>query len=306
MQGYGVAVDDIVVSTGEGSTSFEDDGDIADGWLASGSPTVSPSNDNDWIVGAVAGNPPSIGTIAKGSFAREPEILDFLAQPFGPYPFRAAGGVTDDISGVGYAGENQTRPHYSRDFFSSSASGDTVVVHELAHQWYGDSLSVDRWQHIWLNEGFATYAEWLWSEHEGLGTPGEIFDFFMAALPADHPFWSAVIGDPGPELLFDGAIYDRGALTLHALRLTIGDEKFFELLKAWAACQRGGTVTTDEFTALAERISGQRLDALFQEWLFTPAKPAAPAARAAVAAAIPPVLLAQGQRFGLDKNLFRR
>ena len=86
-------------------------------------------------------------------------------------------------------------------------NGDGVVVHELAHQWYGDSVRVKRWQHIWLNEGFATYAEWLWSEHEGLGTAQEIADFFYDVIPEDDPFWQLTIGDPGPEALFDFAVY---------------------------------------------------------------------------------------------------
>ena len=103
-------------------------------------------------------------------------------------------------------------------------------MHELAHQWYGDSLAVARWQHIWLNEGFATYAEWLWSEHEGLGTAQEIFDFFYDGIPADDPFWALPIGDPGPDRLFDFAVYWRGGMALHPLRLAVGDAAFFRIL----------------------------------------------------------------------------
>jgi hypothetical protein len=296
VQGAGVFVDDVVVSTGEGTTSFEDDGDVLDGWTVPGAPDGSEPNANDWIVGTTADLPPTEGDIAQGSFARQPEIIEFLSQSFGPYPFSAAGGIVDDLRGVGFALENQTRPIYARDFFTDSVSGDSVVVHELAHQWYGDSLTVARWQHIWLNEGFATYAEWLWSEREGLGTAQETFDFIYDVIPADDPFWSLVIGDPGPDSLFDGAVYYRGAMTLHQLRLTIGDDAFFRLLRTWASKYEGGNVTTDEFIALAERISGQDLDGLFETWLFTPGKPdvagaAGPAARslAATRAAAPTV-----------------
>jgi aminopeptidase N len=156
-----------------------------------------------------------------------------------------------------------------------------VVVHELAHQWYGDSLSVAQWQHIWLNEGFATYAEWLWSE-DTRGVPAQdTFDFYYSVIPEDDPFWQTIIGDPGPDLLFDFAVYARGAMTLHQLRLAVGDDDFFKILRRWAQKNEGGNVTTDEFIALAERISGQQLDELFETWLFTPGKPELPGAMAA-------------------------
>ncbi|HEY9375922.1 MAG TPA: M1 family aminopeptidase [Jiangellaceae bacterium] len=269
----GAFVDDIVVSTGEGSTSFENDGDTLDGWTVPGAPPGSEPNPNDWIVGTVDDAPPSLGEIAEGSLARQPEIIDFLEDLFGPYPFSAAGGVVDDLDELGFALETQTRPVYSKYFFTDSVSGDSVVVHELAHQWVGDYLTVEQWQHIWLNEGFATYTEWLWSEREGLDTAQEIFDLY-ASIPADDPLWAVTIGDPGPDDLFNFAVYFRGAMTLHALRLQVGDDAFFEILRTWVAKQAGGHVTTDEFIALAESISGQQLDELFQIWLFTPEKPA--------------------------------
>ncbi len=114
---------------------------------------------------------------------------------FGPYPFRAAGGIVDDSPVVSFALENQTRPIYAKGFFSNPLDGDSVVVHELAHQWYGDSLAVAQWRHIWLNEGFATYAEWLWSEQR-VSVAQEIFDFFYSVIPPDESSgrW---YGDPG-------------------------------------------------------------------------------------------------------------
>jgi aminopeptidase N len=212
-----------------------------------------------------------VGEIAQASLARQPEIIDFLSELFGPYPFSAAGGIVDDAD-LGFALENQTRPIYSKVFFTDPVSGDEVVVHELAHQWIGDHLALEEWQHIWLNEGFATYAEWLWSEREGRATAQQFFDD-RATIPADDPFWSVTIGDPGPDALFDIAVYNRGAMTLHALRLEVGDDDFFEILRRWTRSQAGGNVTTDEFIRLAERVSGQDLDAFFRAWLFTPARP---------------------------------
>jgi aminopeptidase N len=217
---------------------------------------------------------PSAGQVAEGALARQPEIIDFLSETFGPYPFRAAGGIVDDLPELRFSLETQTRPIYASAFFIDSVKGDRVVVHELAHQWTGDLLRVDLWQHIWLNEGFATYAEWLWQEREGLGTPQQVFDDVAANAPPE--FWQTTIGDPGPtvEELFDKAVYYRGAMTLHALRTAVGDKVFFDIVAEWVVSQAGGTVTTEEFIALAEKESGQDLDALFATWLFTPEKPA--------------------------------
>ncbi len=269
VQSDGVYVDDIDVSTGQGSTSFEDG---LDGWSVPGPPEGSPGNDNDWVVGTAANVGPGPGAVAAGSFAREPEILRFLSHSFGRYPWRSAGGIVDDIQGLGFALETQTRPVYSPDFFTDPQSGDGVVVHELAHQWYGDSLAVRRWRNIWLNEGFASYAEWLWSEHEGLGTAQDLFDAF-ASVPADYPGWQLRIGDPGPGHLFDYPVYFRGAMTLHTLRLQVGDDTFFRILRTWARNRSGQNVATWQFIALAERLSGQDLHPLFRTWLFTPGKP---------------------------------
>ena len=266
----GVFVDDVVVSTGEGSTGFEDA--TLGGWSVPGAPAGSPGNENDWAVGTLDDVPPSSGDIALGSFDRQPEIISVLEQSFGPYPFRQSGGIVDEAE-IFFALENQTRPIYAEVFFSDSFSGDNVIAHELAHQWFGDSLTVSEWQHIWLNEGFATYAEWLWSEYDGLGTVQENFDFFYNLVPPDDEFWQVQIGDPGPDLLFEIPVYWRGAMTLHQLRLTVGDAVFFEILRQWARTQAGDTVTTDEFIALAEQISGQDLDELFDTWLFMPGRP---------------------------------
>lgn len=218
---------------------------------------------------------PSVGELAEGSLARQPEITDFLSGVFGPYPFRASGGIVDDLPEFQFALETQTRPIYSSAFFSDPVRGDLVVVHELAHQWTGDLLRIDEWRHIWLNEGFAAYAEWLWLEREGLSTPQQEFDAIAAG--ASPEFWELTIGDPGAatENLFDIAVYDRGAMTLQALRTEVGDEAFFAIVREWVASQAGGTVTTEEFVALAEKVSGQQLDELFERWLFTPGNPTA-------------------------------
>jgi aminopeptidase N len=176
-----------------------------------------------------------------------------------------------------------------------------VVVHELAHQWFGDSVALAEWKHIWLNEGFAQYSEWMWAEDQGLGTAQEQFDALYNGIPATDPFWSVVIGDPGPQLLFDIAVYFRGAMAVHALRQEVGDRDFFRILRAWTTRRAGGHGTIPQFIRLAERISGQQLDDLFDVWLFTGSKPVLEGAAAAQATAAAGSAPALGQVRGAER-----
>jgi aminopeptidase N len=211
------------------------------------------------------------------SLARQGEILDLLSNAFGPYPFSTVGAIVDNQDDLFFALETQTRPVYSKPFWldeeGNPTNGDFVVVHELAHQWFGDDVALARWQDIWLNEGFATYAEWLWEEYDGGGTTEDLFQANYDAIPAEDPFWAVVIGDPGVDLLFDNAVYVRGAMTLQALRNQVGDESFWAIVRGWAATKSGGNATTEEFIAYAEEVSGQQLDEVFETWLYTPRKP---------------------------------
>jgi aminopeptidase N len=204
----------------------------------------------------------SAGGPAAKSMARTGEIADFLATKFGPYPFDSYGGIVVDDNRIHYALETQSRPAYGKGFFSGGPN-PTVVAHELAHQWFGDSVALEKWQDIWLNEGFATYAEWLWQEHEGTESIKDNFERTYAGFD-----WTQTPGDPGVAQLFGSAVYDRGGMTVYALRLKIGDAAFGKLLTTWTSRHRGGNADTADLIAMAEQISGQDLDAFFQAWLY--------------------------------------
>jgi aminopeptidase N len=229
---------------------------------------------------------PDVGPAAAQALGRQEDIIAFLESQFGPYPFSAAGGIVDDAP-VPFALETQTRPIYGPSFFEGGG-GEWVVVHELAHQWFGDSVSLARWRDIWLNEGFATYAEWLWAEHEsGAGAAQANYDGYYQAFPSSSFFWDLPIGNPGPADLFDFRVYQRGAMALHAMRMRVGDAKFFEILRTWATTYRYKHGTTARFIALAESISGKELDPLFDAWLHATHRPAAPKPLSTTAAGAP-------------------
>jgi aminopeptidase N len=212
---------------------------------------------------------PAMQAQAAAVLALQPEMIDFFSARFGRYPFSSFGAVIDDDEDAGYALENQTRPIYS------GVPSASTVAHELAHQWYGDKVTPKQWKDIWLNEGFATYAEWLWEEYEGGPTLEDQFDFVMSRPPTSS-FWTLPVADPGPTSLFNSPIYNRGGAFLVALQRTIGDAPFATLLKQWAGRKASVPATTADLLALSEQVSGQQLDALFDAWLYQPTKPAAP------------------------------
>ena len=204
---------------------------------------------------------------------RTPEVVAYLSTLFGPYPFESQGGVVV----AGYAGlENQTRPTYGDFFFGPDFPGSPmeVIAHEMAHQWFGNSVSVHHWSDLWLAEGFAQYAQYLWTDHTGGTTVAQTLQQLYDAYPPDHALWDVVVADPGQPDNFHAAVYNRGAFALQSLRVTVGDQTFFRILRTWAAAKRGGNATTAEFVAHAERVSGRQLDDLFTTWIYTAGKPA--------------------------------
>jgi aminopeptidase N len=188
----------------------------------------------------------------------------------GAYPFAATGGVIDP-SDLGYALETQGRPYYP------GPPSQDLVVHELGHQWYGNSVSPALWEEIWLNEGFATYMEWLYAERHGGPSAAEKFDQLYADHgEGDSAFWNPPPAEvPGPEQLFDLTVYNRGAMALQVLRELVGDDDFFEILEEWATDNAGGNVTTDDFRAKITQVHGG-VPVLFEDWITDQGRPDPP------------------------------
>jgi aminopeptidase N len=211
-------------------------------------------------------------------FERQDEMLVYFSDIFGSYPFEVYGALVIDTE-FGTALENQTMSIFGMDMIDTDDLEGTqqVIAHELAHQWFGDSVSLADWRDIWLNESFATYAQGLWTEH----TKGrEALDEWIKKVYAfvlDGRERMSPPGEPPAEELFNPGVYYWGALSLHALRLEVGDEAFFQILKTYQEKYKGSNATTADFIAVAEDVSGEELSAFFDSWLYSEDLPPIPA-----------------------------
>lgn len=212
--------------------------------------------------------PATRSRLLSRNFAPTADMIAYYSELIGPFPFESYGAIVMDAP-FGGALETQTRPVFGR-----TATMEIIIAHELAHQWFGNSISLYNWQDIWLNEGFATYFHHLWTEH----TKGEAI--FNATLRGMYTTIKArrlpPPGNPDPDDLFGSAVYVRGAWTLHALRLAVGDDLFFQIIRTYYTRFQGSNATTADFIAVAEEVSNQPLDALFQAWLYDEEAPDLP------------------------------
>lgn len=205
-----------------------------------------------------------------------PEIMDWAEYNFGPYPFSSTGAIVDRADDAGYALETQTRPVFP------GAPDTRTLVHELAHQWFGDSVTPKSWRDMWLNEGFATYAEWLWQEDHGGDSAEEIFNALYKGdyyEPVDSSeIWAFPPADPpGAAQISDPPVYYRGAMVLHKIRQLVGDDTFYDIVQGWAATRRHANADTAEFTAYVEKAAPDKdFGGIWKNWLYGKGKPAHP------------------------------
>ena len=217
-------------------------------------------------VDSSAGGPSVLGNL----FDKTRKAHRFLEEVAGPYPFDVTGGLVDPSS-LGFALENQTRSYYP------SSPNLQLVIHEVAHQWYGDSVAVTEWDEIWLNEGFATYMEWLYEEEQGGETVANRFVRIYNANGPGSSFWSPPPAAPGgPQNLFDFAVYDRGAMALQVLRSKIGNADFRDVLMRWAQENEYGNASTQDLYDLIEDETGAPRPNSFDRWLYEEGRPSCP------------------------------
>lgn len=216
--------------------------------------------------------PNDLPTQSLATLEKHGEMITFFERAFGPYPFETYGIAV--VDGFDAALENQTLSIFGRFIVEIPEFFETVMVHELAHQWFGNSVTPADWADVWLNEGFATYAEWLWLEHTR-GTEamlatvrGEHDRIALSGLPPP--------GTPPADDLFNASVYNWGGLVLHALRVEVGDDAFFDILRTYAASFRNANATTTDFIEVAESVSGHELSDLFNLWLYSETVPELP------------------------------
>jgi aminopeptidase N len=210
---------------------------------------------------------PTVAAAAGPVLRKLPRIVTFFSHAYGRYPFGQTGAIVDNATRVGYALETATRPLFDR------APDELTLAHELAHQWYGDDVTLRQWRDIWLNEGFAEFSSWLWDEHRG-GMSAHRHLMQLLAEPASSSVWSPPPANPGSAAaVFSNSVYERGAGTLQALRQRVGNKTFFSIMRGWLRAHRYGNATVPQFTRFAAHVAHRDLTRFFRVWLYRHGKP---------------------------------
>jgi aminopeptidase N len=231
---------------------------------------------------------PNLNTLLADKLPTETDHLDWMRDRVGRYPFDIYGSLVVDAA-LGFALETQSISLYDRLWFDGTLGGrgvwEPTMVHELAHMWFGDSVAPYSWSDVWLNEGHATWYQFTFAAERGeLAENTGIADFtdLMQAIYQLGDIWRVQDGPVAAPLsgeplqLFSIQVYYGGALALYALRQQIGDAAFQRLEREWVTRYRDESVSTQDFIALASKVSHQNLTKFLTDWLYGTTTPSMP------------------------------
>jgi aminopeptidase N len=207
---------------------------------------------------------------ARTDWANTGRILQFFESLFGPYPFASYGMVETPMRG---AMEHQTMTSFSTALLTGDRQYENIVAHELAHQWWGDWVTPADWRDIWLNEGFASYAEALWEEHLHGQKALQAYMNEFQSLYLQEAGRRGHFGIYDPRYAWGATVYEKGAWVLHMLRFIMGDAAFFRALRLYGERHAYANVVTDDFIASVTAVQGEEMEWFFQQWIYQPGLP---------------------------------
>jgi aminopeptidase N len=211
---------------------------------------------------------------ARRVFRRSGEMIDLYAEMFGPFPYEKLANVQSSTRFGGM--ENASAIFYSEEAIAQGRDIEGTVAHEIAHQWFGNSVTPADWPHLWLSEGFASYfGPYFWEHTEGRPALQARMDQNRERYLASEVTGRPVV-DHGAENLLDllnANSYQKGSLILHMMRWVMGDRAFFQAVRNYYQRHAGGNAVTDDFQAAAEAAHGESLDWFFRQWLHRPGYP---------------------------------